>query len=242
MRIVIAKDYDDMSRRAASVLAGVMLSRADCILGLATGSSPIGTYRELIRLNQEGIIDFSKVRSFNLDEYYRLPGTHDQSYNYFMHHQLFDHVNIAKDAMHFPDQMSDDPGYGKAYDDKIAAAGGIDIQLLGLGHDGHIGFNEPQDDFPEYTHRVKLTGMTIQANKRFFASEQEVPREAVTMGIGTIMRARQILMVVSGTDKARTVREMAEGPVTPQCPASVLRFHPNVTVILDEAAASLLTR
>lgn len=241
MRVIVAKDYDDMSRRAASVIANTMLSKADCVLGLATGSTPIGTYKELIRLYEEGVIDFSEVRTYNLDEYYKLPKEHDQSYYYFMHDNLFDHVNIAPDASHFPDAQADDPAYGPEYDAMIAEEGGVDLQLLGLGHDGHIGFNEPQEDFPVFTHRVKLDPRTIEANKRFFASADEVPKEAVTMGVGTIMRARQVLMVVSGEDKAETVRQMLEGPVVPTCPASVLRFHQNCTVILDEAAASKLS-
>ncbi|MCQ2550341.1 MAG: glucosamine-6-phosphate deaminase [Lachnospiraceae bacterium] len=239
MRIIVAKDYDDMSRKAANIMAAQIINKPDCVLGLATGSTPIGLYKNLIKGYEDGDLDFSAVKTVNLDEYRGLPKENDQSYYYFMHDNLFDHVNIDPANTHLPDGT--EPDSAKAcseYEKTIASVGGQDIQLLGLGHDGHIGFNEPCDEFVQETQCVDLTEMTIEANKRFFASADDVPKQAYTMGIGTIMKAKKILVVVSGADKADIVKASFCGPVTPQVPASILQFHPDVTVVLDEAAAA----
>ena len=223
MKIYKAKNYDEMSKKAAHIIASQVILNPDCVLGLATGSTPIGTYKNLIEWYNNGDLDFSQITSCNLDEYRGLSGDHDQSYRYFMNHNLFDHVNIRKEC---------------TYDKIIADQGGIDLQLLGLGHNGHIGFNEPADEFPKGTHIVDLAESTIQANKRFFASEADVPRQAYTMGIGTIMSAKKILVVVSGEDKAEILNKVINGPITPQVPASILQLHPDVTIVADEAALS----
>lgn len=237
MRIIAANDYEDMSKKAAAILMAQVVTKPDSILGLATGSTPIGLYKNLIRWYEEGLVDFSRVRTWNLDEYRGLPRDNDQSYYYFMHENLFDHINLPKEASHVLNGMNPDPEAECAsYDAAIDAAGGLDIQLLGLGHDGHIAFNEPQDDFPAGTHCVDLNPITIEANARFFASRDEVPRQAYTMGIGSIMKARRILMVVSGADKAQALKQVIEGPVTPQVPGSILRFHPDVTIVATKDA------
>ena len=239
MNIIRAKDYDDMSRKAAAIIAAQVVSKPDSILGLATGSTPIGLYKDLIKWYEEGTLDFSRIRTWNLDEYQGIERTNDQSYYYFMHENLFDHVNLPEGATHVLNGKNPDAeAECRAYDEAIQEAGGIDIQLLGLGHDGHIAFNEPQDDFPNGTHCVDLNPRTIEANARFFASADEVPKKAYTMGIGSIMKARKILVVVSGKDKAETLNAVLNGPVTPQCPGSILQFHPDVTVVADEAALS----
>ena len=239
MRIIKTKDYDEMSRRAADIIAAQVLLKPDCVLGLATGSSPVGTYQELIRKYQAGALDFSRVRSVNLDEYVGLTPDHDQSYAWFMRHNLFDHININRANTNVPSGVAPDTEAECArYDALIASYGGIDLQLLGLGPNGHIGFNEPADEFPTGTHQVTLTDATIQANKRFFASADDVPRHARTMGIRDIMQARRVLMVVSGEGKAETVRAAFTGPVTPRVPASILQLHPDFTLVADEAALS----
>lgn len=241
MEVVICDSYEDMSRRAADVFAAQIQEEPESILGLATGSTPIGLYADLVKDYQDGIIDFSKIQTFNLDEYRGLDPEHDQSYRYFMQKNLFDHVNIDPAATHVPDGANPDADAAcAAYEEAIDIAGGIDLQLLGLGHNGHIGFNEPCDEFPVGTHLVELTESTIQANSRLFDSIDEVPREAYTMGIGTIMKARGIVLVASGEDKAKIVREVVLGPVKPEVPASVLQLHPNVTVFVDAAAGALL--
>ncbi len=237
MRIIRAKDYEEMSRRAADIIAAQVLLKPDCVLGLATGSSPVGTYQELVRRNAAGDLDFSRVKSVNLDEYVGLDPSHDQSYAYFMRHNLFDHINIDPKNTNVPSGIAPDPeAECSRYDALIAAYGGIDLQLLGLGPNGHIGFNEPADVFPTGTHQVTLTDSTIQANKRFFARVEDVPRYARTMGIRDIMQARRVLMVVSGEGKAETVRAAFTGPVTPRVPASILQLHPDFTLVADEAA------
>lgn len=241
MQIIKTKDYEDMSRKAANIIASLVTLKPNCVLGLATGSSPIGTYKELIKRYNEGDLDFSKVTSVNLDEYKGLSGDHDQSYRYFMNHNFFDHINIDKARTFVPDGT--EPDADKAcgeYNAIIASTGGQDLQLLGLGHDGHIGFNEPADVFPPVTHCVDLTDMTIEANKRFFASKDDVPRQAYTMGIQNIMLAKKVLVVVSGADKADILKAVVEGPITPQVPASVLQLHPDCVFVVDEAAAAKL--
>ena len=239
MKIYKTKNYDEMSKKAAHIIASQVILNPDCVLGLATGSTPVGTYKNLIEWYNNGDLDFSQITSCNLDEYKGLSGEHDQSYRYFMNHNLFDHVNIRKECTYVPDGLEEDSDKAaRDYDQIIAAQGGIDLQLLGLGHNGHIGFNEPADEFPKGTHVVDLTESTIQANKRFFASEADVPRQAYTMGIGTIMNAKKILVVVSGEDKAEILNKVINGPITPQVPASILQLHPDVTIVADEAALS----
>ena len=242
MKLIIEKTYEDMSRRAADVIAEVMTAKPDCVLGLATGSTPIGLYADLVSDCKEGKISFADVDTYNLDEYRGLAGDHDQSYRYFMNVNLFDHVDIDKARTHVPDgSMADADAACAAYEEAIESAGGVDIQLLGLGHNGHIGFNEPCDEFPKATHCVTLTESTIQANSRLFDSIDDVPREAYTMGIGTIMKAKKILVVANGEGKADIVKRAFFGPVTPEVPASILQFHPDVTVIVDaEAGAKCL--
>lgn len=239
MRIIEAKNYEDLSKKAAEIIAAQVTLKPNAVLGLATGSTPVGTYKNLIKKYEEGELDFSQVTSVNLDEYKGLSGDHDQSYRYFMNHNLFDHVNIRKECTYVPDGLEEDSDKAaRDYDQIIADQGGIDLQLLGLGHNGHIGFNEPADEFPKGTHVVDLTESTIQANKRFFESEADVPRQAYTMGIGTIMSAKKILVVVSGEDKAEILNKVINGPITPQVPASILQLHPDVTIVADEAALS----
>lgn len=241
MEVVFCDSYEDMSRRAADVFVAQVQADPESVLGLATGSTPIGLYADLVKDYQDGLIDFSKIQTFNLDEYRGLDPEHDQSYRYFMQKNLFDHVNIDSAATHVPDGANPDADAAcAAYEEAIEAAGGIDLQLLGLGHNGHIGFNEPCDEFPVGTHLVELTESTIQANSRLFDSIDEVPREAYTMGIGTIMKARGIVLVASGEDKAKIVRDVVLGPVKPEVPASVLQLHPNVVVFVDAAAGALL--
>ncbi|MDE6891605.1 MAG: glucosamine-6-phosphate deaminase [Lachnospiraceae bacterium] len=241
MRIIRAKDYDDMSRKAANVISAQVIMKPDCVLGLATGSTPIGAYAQLVKWYEKGDLDFSKVTSVNLDEYKGLTRDNDQSYYYFMNHHLFSKVNINPDRTFLPDgtEKDSDKACGD-YDRIIADVGGIDLQLLGLGHNGHIGFNEPADTFEAGTHCVDLTESTVKANQRFFASIDEVPRQAYTMGIQTIMLAKKVLVVVSGEDKAKIVKEAFFGPITPKVQASVLQLHRNVTVVADEAALSLV--
>lgn len=237
--VIKTKNYDELSRKAANIIAAQMIMKPDCVLGLATGSSPIGTYRCLVDMYQKGDIDFSGITTVNLDEYKGLPKENDQSYYYFMNDNLFSKVNVNKERNFLPDGTEPDSDKACAsYNEILKSVGGVDLQLLGLGHNGHIGFNEPGDAFDKETHCVDLTERTIQANKRFFASEADVPRQAYTMGIGTIMRAKKILVVVSGEDKAEALSAALFGPVTPNVPASILQFHNDVTVVADEAALS----
>lgn len=241
MRIIVTKDYNDMSRKAANIISAQIITKPDCVLGLATGSSPVGAYKTLVDWYKKGDLDFSEVTTVNLDEYRGLTHSNDQSYYYFMNDNLFSHVNIDPAHTHIPDGT--EPDAQKACDDFEAIVkncGGTDLQFLGLGHNGHIGFNEPAEDFPKFTHCVDLTESTIQANARFFDKPEDVPTQAYTMGIGTIMRAKRILLIASGKDKAAIVKEALFGPVRPQVPASILQLHPDVTVVLDEEAASYL--
>lgn len=241
MRIIPTKDYDHMSRQAANIISAQVILKPGSVLGLATGSSPIGTYKQLIEWYKKGDLDFSQVKSVNLDEYVGLDISSDQSYVYFMRHNFFDHINIDLNNTHIPCGVDMDAEAECArYDEVIQSLGGIDLQLLGLGPNGHIGFNEPDDCFTKGTHRVALTNATIQANKRFFEKEEDVPRFAYTMGICDIMRAERVLMVVSGASKAGIVKEAFFGPVTPQVPASILQLHKDFTLVADEAALSAI--
>lgn len=242
MIIYRAKDYQDMSRKAANIISAQIIMKPNCVLGLATGSSPVGTYRQLIEWYNKGDLDFSHVTSINLDEYKGLSPENDQSYRYFMDTNLFNHVNIDKAHTFVPNGL--EVNSEKActdYNHTIATSGGIDLQLLGLGHNGHIGFNEPGAAFERETHCVDLTESTIEANKRFFSSEEEVPRQAYTMGIKNIMQAKKILVIVSGADKAQILEKVLYGPITPEVPASILQLHNDVTIVADEAALSCLT-
>lgn len=239
MRIYEAKDYQEMSRKAANILAAQVILKPDCVLGLATGSSPIGTYNQLVEGYEKGDLDFSEVKTVNLDEYIGLDHENDQSYYYFMHHHLFDRINIDPANTNVPNGMAEDiSAECERYEELIRSLGGVDIQLLGIGRNGHIGFNEPADSFDKMTHCVDLTESTIEANKRFFASVDDVPRQAVSMGSGTIMKAKKILLIACGEDKADAVAKSFFGPVTPEVPASILQLHSDVVVIADTAALS----
>ncbi|MDR2908289.1 MAG: glucosamine-6-phosphate deaminase [Oscillospiraceae bacterium] len=241
MRIYKTRDYKELSRKAADIIAAQVILNPESVLGLATGSSPVGAYRELIERCKSGSLDFSAVTTVNLDEYAGLGPEHPQSYRRFMRENLFDHVNIKPENTYLPDGLAADPqAECDRYEALLSKTGGIDLQLLGLGHNGHIGFNEPDGAFPPRTNYVALTQSTIDANKRFFESESEVPRHAFTMGIGSIMRARHILIIVSGKEKAGIVKEVFSGPVTPKVPGSALQLHNNVTLVGDDAALSAL--
>lgn len=237
MRIYQEADYEAMSLRAARIMAAEVVRKPECVLGLATGSTPVGAYRQLSQWNQEGQLSFREVRTVNLDEYKGLEPTHDQSYRYFMQVNFFDHLDILRENTHVPNGMAADADAEcKRYDELIRSLGYADLQLLGIGHNGHIGFNEPGSAFVAPTHVVDLTERTIEANSRFFASADDVPRQAMTMGIGCIMAARRILMVVSGEDKAQAVYDAFCGPIDPKCPASILQLHPDVVLVGDKAA------
>ena len=232
MRLIRAKDYSDVSRKAANIIAAQMQLKPDCVLGLATGSSPVGTYKELIAKYESGELDFSQVKTVNLDEYVGLTGDHDQSYRYFMNDNLFSKVNIDLNNTYVPDGTIADSAEACAkYEEIVRATGGVDLQLLGLGHNGHIGFNEPADSFVVPTHVVELGETTINANARFFSSADEVPKKAVTMGIKAIMQAKKVLLIANGPDKKAIVEKALYGPVTPEVPASILQFHPDLTVV-----------
>ena len=243
MQIHIYKTAAQIGQAAATLIAAQLLRKPDSILGLATGSSPIPTYQALIDMHKAGVLDFSQAKSFNLDEYVGIDPEHVCSYHRFMQDNLFSQVNMKPENIHVPDGNAEDiPASAKAYDEAIVNAGGIDLQLLGIGRNGHIGFNEPGGQFIYGCHRVELSQSTIEANTRFFDSEADVPRAAVSLGIGAIMEAKQVLLIATGTDKAEAIRQAIEGDVSPLCQASILRTHPNVIFLLDEKAASLLTK
>lgn len=239
MKIIRAKDYNDMSRKAANIISAQVIMKPNCVLGLATGSTPIGTYAQLVEWYQKGDLDFSEVTTVNLDEYKGLTKENEQSYYYFMNDNLFSKINIDLNRTFLPDGTEPDSDKAcRDYNQIIADVGGVDLQLLGLGHNGHIGFNEPGMAFEAETHCVNLTESTMKANQRFFASMEDVPRQAYTMGIKTIMQAKKILIVVSGADKASIVKEAFFGAITPSVQASVLQLHNDVTLVADEAALS----
>ena len=242
MRIIRAKDYAEMSRKAAEIMAAQITLKPDTVLGLATGSTPLGLYGQLAAWCDEGTLDFTQVRTYNLDEYVGLGKGDEQSYVQFMTDNLFSKINIPMENTHLPNGLAEDPDKAAAeYEAMLEELGAVDIQLLGIGHDGHIGFNEPGETFVGPTHQVTLDPMTIEANKRFFNSADEVPRTALTMGIAAIMRAKMNLMVISGEDKAQILHDAFFGPVTPKVQASILQFHPNVVLVADEAAFSKCT-
>lgn len=239
MIIYRAKDYQDLSRKAANIISAQVIMKPDCVLGLATGSSPEGIYSQLIEWYKKGDLDFSLTKSVNLDEYKGLAPDNDQSYNYYMHKHFFDHINIKPENTNLPNGLEPDSDKECArYNEVIRSMGGVDLQLLGIGGNGHIGFNEPSDAFDKETHCVALAESTIQANARFFKSIDEVPRYAYSMGIQSIMRARKILLVASGESKADAIYKAIYGPVTPAVPASILQFHNDVIIVADEAAMS----
>lgn len=238
MRLVITDDYRNMSRKAASIIASQVILKPDSVLGLATGSTPIGIYEQLTAWNQNGELDFSQITTVNLDEYYGLDPDNEQSYHYFMTEHFFSKVNLPQGRQFLPDGKNSDASREcERYQNLIALLGGIDMQLLGLGHNGHIGFNEPADAFEKNVHLVDLTEKTIDANKRFFERVEDVPRKAYTMGIGTIFQAKKILLVVSGAEKAGILKEVMYGPICPQVPGSILQLHSDVTVVADKEAA-----
>lgn len=241
MRVIVTKNYEDLGRTAADIIAAQVTMKPDSVLGLATGSSPISTYQNLIRKYESGELDFSRCRTANLDEYAGLTKDNDQSYAYFMYENLFRHINIDMANTNIPDGTEKDAAKECArYDGVIEALGGIDLQLLGIGHNGHIGFNEPADCFAKGTNIVNLTQSTIDANTRFFEKKEDVPTQAYTMGIKTIMGAKKILLVANGEGKAEIIYKMVAGDITPQVPASVLQLHNDVTVVVDEKAAAML--
>ncbi|MDR2881728.1 MAG: glucosamine-6-phosphate deaminase [Azoarcus sp.] len=243
MKVHIYRDKAQAGQASALLLAAKIIENPDCVLGMATGSTPLPTYESLVELYNQGIIDFGRVRTFNLDEYVGISRSHEQSYFRFMFDNLFSKINIKPENVAVPNPVSanlqDDC---LSYDAAIKAAGGIDIQVLGIGNNGHIAFNEPGRTFTFATHIVELTENTIEANKRFFSSIDDVPKRAITMGIGSIMQAKEIVMIATGEAKAEAVKAMIDGQIDPQCPASILQLHPAVTVFLDEGAAALLSR
>mgnify|MGYP002519894591 CR=1 FL=1 len=241
MKIIVTKNYDEMSKKAAELMAEIIKNKPACVLGLATGDTPIGMYNELVAKYEAGEIDFSAVRSMNLDEYYPISPDNDQSYRYFMNKHLFDRVNIDKANTSVPDGTAENVReFCSAYEAKLDELGGTDVQVLGIGRNGHIGFNEPDSVLVQDTHVTDLTEDTIDANSRFFESIDDVPRQAISMGIGSIMEARRVILVATGKDKAEAVYKMMKEPVTPHVPASVLQLHPDCIILVDEAAASLM--
>ena len=240
MKIIRAKDYQDMSHKAANIIAAQVTLKPNCVLGLATGGTPVGAYADLVERYNKGDLDFSEVTTVNLDEYRSLPKEHPESYWSFMHRNLFDHVNVPAESIHLPDGTNPDAEDAcKQYNEVIHSVGGIDLQLLGIGNDGHIGFNEPNEAFELGTHCVDLKEETIEANKRFFDGNADlVPKQAYTMGIKTIMQARKVLMVANGKGKADIVKKAFFGPVTPEVPASILQMHPDFILVGDEEALS----
>ena len=235
MRFIKVDTYEELSRKAANLISAQVLSKPDCVLGLATGSSPVGAYKVLIERCAKGDLDFSEVTTVNLDEYVGLDGTNDQSYRYFMNINLFDHINIDKNKTFVPYGLGEDYNAEcEEYDARVKALGGIDLQLLGIGFDGHIGFNEPDSCFTKSTHVVDLHESTIQANARFFENEADVPRQAVTMGMMCIMQARKVVLIANGAGKKDIVEKAFFGPITPEVPASILQLHPDLTVIYSE--------
>ena len=241
MNVLIYESEEQIGIAAGNYMCGQVLQKPNSVLGLATGSTPLKPYSQMIELYKKGVVDFSKVTTFNLDEYVNLDVNDKNSYHSFMHENLFDHISIPEENINFLDGNAEDPEEEcRRYEEKIKAAGGIDIQLLGIGSNGHIAFNEPADCFQRWSHVVTLKESTVKDNSRFFKSIDEVPTQAVTMGIGSIMQAKKILIIAIGENKAKAIKQLIDGNVTPMCPASVLQFHTDVTLMLDKAAASLI--
>lgn len=241
MNILIVKDYNEMSRKAANIVVSQITLKPDSVIGLATGDTPKKMYEEIVELYNNGDVDFAQVKTFNLDEYYGLRKENPESYYYYMMENLFNHVNINKENINIPNGMAENiERECEEYEKRIEKAGGIDLQVLGIGRNGHIGFNEPDLKFEGKTHLVKLDEDTIKANSRFFDSIEEVPKLAISMGIKTIMHARKIILLASGKEKSEAIYKAVNGKITPELPASVLQLHPDVTLIVDKEAASLL--
>ncbi len=235
MKVIKCKDYYNVSRQAANIISAQIIMKPNAVLGLATGSTPVGTYDQLVRWYDKGDLDFSEVTTVNLDEYRGLSGTHEQSYRYFMNKHLFDRVNVRKDHTFVPDGLGEPKAACAEYDRLIERLGGIDLQLLGIGNNGHIGFNEPDTAFETMVHIVDLKQSTVEANARFFRSIDEVPTQAITMGLKSIMQAKKILLVAAGKKKMDILQKSLYGPVTPDVPASILQLHPDLTVIYTES-------
>lgn len=241
MKIIMVKNYEEMSRKAANIVASQIILKSNSTIGLATGETPLGMYKEIIKLYQNGDVDFSEVTTFNLDEYYGLSKDNPQSYHYYMFNNFFNHININPSNVHIPNGMAEDiEKECSDYEKKIEEAGGIDLQVLGIGKNGHIGFNEPDIKFEAKTHLVNLDDETIKANSRFFSSIEEVPTKAISMGIKTIMHAKKIILLASGKEKAQAIYNTVKGSIVPEVPASILQLHPDVTLIVDEEAAAQL--
>ncbi len=237
MKFIVCKDYDEMSKKAAEIMIEVVKNNPKATLGLATGSSPIGMYNCMAEAYKKGEVSFKECKSFNLDEYYKISKDNDQSYYYFMNENLFSKIDIDLKNTDIPNGEAEDyEEECKRYDAKIEANGGIDVQVLGIGNNGHIGFNEPEDWLYAGTHKTGLTQSTIEANKRFFASIDDVPTSALTMGMATILKARKIVMVISGKAKAEVTKILKEGRISTSCPASILHCHNDVTIVCDEDA------
>lgn len=243
MRIYIVDNYEEMSKQGANLVASQVRLKPNSVLGLATGGTPVGMYQELVKKYEDGSLDFSEVTTFNLDEYYPLSGDNPQSYRYFMNENLFNHINVPAERIHIPNGMAADVNKEcEVYEEMLAEAGGVDLQVLGIGPNGHIGFNEPDATFEAKTHQVTLEQHTIEANARFFDSIEEVPTQAISMGIQTIMKAKKILLLASGAGKAGVIKDMIEGSIDPKLPASILQLHPDVTVIVDKEAGEKLKK
>lgn len=243
MRLLVEENYEELSRVCAEKIVEVVRNKPDAILGLATGSTPEGVYKYLIKYYEEGLVDFSKVTTFNLDEYVGLPANDPNSYRYYMNDKLFKHINVKPENIHIPNGTSDNyEEECREYDKLIEDMGGIDLQLLGIGNNGHIGFNEPSSFLYRGTHITDLTEETIKANSRFFEDEKDVPRKAITMGIGNILHAKSIILIANGYAKSDIIADIIEGNITTTIPASVLHLHSNVLVITDEQAASKLNK
>lgn len=241
MDIKIFNTAEEIGNAAAEIIANKIISKPDAILGLATGASPVPTYNKLIADFNEGRISFKDVKTFNLDEYCSIPASDRNSYYTFMHENLFNHVDIKEENVHVPNGNPENAEeYCASYDAAIKNAGGIDIQVLGIGRNGHIGFNEPSDVFTSGTYKVKLTDSTIEANKIYFDREEDVPREAITMGVESIINAKEIILIATGAAKAQAVHDMIKGEISPSCPASILQKHDNVHIFIDKDAAALL--
>jgi len=241
MLVIIKSNFDEMSKEAAKIVAQRIRKKPNLVLGLATGSTPLGLYKELIRMHQNEGLDFSKITTFNLDEYVGLPPSHDQSYHYFMHENFFKHININPRYIYVPQGMSEDiDGFCEWYEEEIRKSGGIDIQVLGIGGNGHIAFNEPGSSLGSRTRIKTLTDKTIQDNSRFFETIEKVPHYAITMGIGTIMDAKELLVLANGKNKADAVKAAIEGSITAMCPASITQMHRKATFIIDDDAGSKL--
>ena len=243
MRIIVCENYEEVSKKAAQMILSQVTLKPNSVLGLATGSTPIGMYENLVKLNKNGDIDFSEVRTFNLDEYYKLPKESDQSYHYFMYKNLFDHINTNPENIHIPNGMTADvDAECERYDKLIKEAGGVDIQVLGIGNNAHIGFNEPTINFEKGTHLVELEESTIEANSRFFDNIEDVPKKAITMGVGSIFKSKKIMLIATGENKAEAIYNTVYGKVVPEVPASILQFHSDIVLILDKKAAKLLKK